>query len=344
MQVVSSRDVAPEAWDAFVTAHPKGTFFHRHGWGALVEATFRHRSESLVARAGSGPRGEILGVLPLTHINSRLFGQTLVSVGFGVRGGPLTEHPEAERALLEAAERRARALAVGELEVRGTVPGNADWLGEQTYFNFSREISADEETNLKAIPRKQRAMVRKGMQAGLVAEATDDVDTFYRIYADSVHRLGTPVFPRRWFQGLAASFADDCDITVVRHEGVPVAAVMSFYHGQTVLPYYGGGAVAARAVKGYDFMYWALMCRAAERGCRQFDFGRSKVDTGAFSFKKNWGFTPEPLGYRYQLITASAHHEKNPNSPRYRRFVEAWKRLPGSLANRLGPLIARDLG
>ena len=340
MQVVSFRDVDASSWDAFVEAHADGTFFHRYGWNRVLEEAMGHRSESLALV----DQGALKGILPLTHIRSRLFGQTLVSQAFCVRGGPLTVDEAATTQLIEAAVARANALGVKELEVRATVPATADWIGEETYFNFSRELSSDEDENMKAIPRKQRAMVRKGIQAGLEAAVSTDVDSFYPIYADSVHRLGTPVFPKRWFEALMREFAGDCDITLSQHNGQTVAAVMSFYHHGTVLPYYGGGLPAARAVKGYDFMYWALMSRAAANGCQRFDFGRSKAGTGPFSFKKNWGFTPEPLGYRYKLIRATEHHLKNPDSPRYRRVVEIWKRLPPFVVNRLGPLIARDLG
>lgn len=340
MQVVSFRDVDAPTWDAFVESTPGGTFFHRYGWNRVIASAMGHRSESLAAVEG----GQLRGILPLTHIRSPLFGQTLVSQAFCVRGGPVALDDTVTTTLTEAAVERAQALGVKELEIRATVPATADWIGEQTYFNFSRALSADEDENMKAIPRKQRAMVRKGMQAGLEADVSTDVDVFYPIYADSVHRLGTPVFPKRWFEALLQEFPGACDITFARHGDTIVAAVMSFYDGDTVLPYYGGGLPAARAIKGYDFMYWALMARAAANGYRTFDFGRSKAGTGPFSFKKNWGFTPEPLGYRYQLIRATEHYLKNPDSPRYRRFVEAWKRLPPFVVNRIGPLIARDLG
>ena len=75
---------------------------------------------------------------------------------------------------------------------------------------------------------------------------------------------------------------------------------MNFYFRDEVLPYYGGGTAFARQRAGNDFMYWEVMRRAADRGCRLFDFGRSKLGTGAFDFKKNWGFTPEQLALPVQ--------------------------------------------
>ena len=86
------------------------------------------------------------------------------------------------------------------------------------------------------------------------------------------------------------------------------------------------------------------MRRAAQRGYRCFDFGRSKANTGAFAFKKNWGFEPNWLEYEYWTRDGGTIPEKNPFNPKYALFIEAWKRLPLPLANLLGPLLIRSLG
>lgn len=329
------------AWDGYVTAHPQATFFHQAAWAEVIRQAFGHRPHYLIAREA----GAVRGVLPLVHIHSRLFGSSLISVPFCVRGGVLADSEDVERALTEAAIRRATELGVGQLEIRGPAATDAGtWRGSELYFNFSKAISGDDDQNMKAIPRKQRAMVRKGIQAGLESKVSDDLDAFFHIYSTSVRNLGTPVFAKRYFRILKDTFGEACDVTTVYHEGEALASVMSFYFRDTVLPYYGGGLPAARAVKAYDFMYWELMRRSAAAGYRVFDYGRSKKGTGAFSFKKNWGFEPEPLDYRTRLIKASEFAEKNPTNPKYARFIALWQRLPLPVANTIGPYLARDLG
>jgi hypothetical protein len=91
-------------------------------------------------------------------------------------------------------------------------------------------------------------------------------------------------------------------------------------------------------------MYWEVMRRACERGCRVFDFGRSKTGTGAYAFKHNWGFAPTPLNYQFRLAPGREVPELNPLNPKYRLLVAAWKRLPLPLATRLGPSIVRGIG
>jgi FemAB-related protein (PEP-CTERM system-associated) len=119
---------------------------------------------------------------------------------------------------------------------------------------------------------------------------------------------------------------------------------MNFYFRHEVLPYYGGGRAIARDRYGNDFMYWEVMRRAAAKGCTRFDFGRSKLGTGAMAFKKNWGFTPSPMNYRFRLAPGQSIPNNNPLNPKFALFIAAWKRLPIPVANLIGPHIVRGLG
>ena len=331
-------------WDAFVDTCPEATFFHRAGWQTIMEQGFKHDSYFLYAEQD----GRIAGVLPLAHLRSRVFGSALVSLPFCVYGGIAGGSAAVRQALDSAALALARRLGVGHLEYRWReVPEetlDASWLQKPLYATFRRPLLPDAEQNLLAIPRKQRAVVRKAMAAGLHSAIDYDISRFYPIYASSVHRLGTPVFARRHFSLLRTVFGDACDILTVYHGQQAQASVLLFYFRDEVLPYYGGGSVLARSTGANDFMYWEAMRRACARGYRLFDFGRSKLGTGAWDFKKNWGFAPQPLPYAYKLVRARALPEVNPLNPKYALFIRAWRRLPLPLANLLGPHIVRQLG
>lgn len=329
------------AWDAFVEDCPEATFFHRAGWKTVIEASFGHRCHYLYALR----EGVIQGVLPLTLVAGRLFGRALIANAFCVYGGPAARDDTAEAALTRAALDLARSLGVDYLEYRSRARRHPDWpCNDELYVTFRKPMVADPEKNMRTIPRKQRAMVRKGIKNDLVAEIDADIARFFPIYAASVRDLGTPVFSRRYFAKLKEVFGEACEIVVVSHQGRPVSAVLSFYFREEVLPYYGGGLTAARDLAAYDFMYWDVMRRSCQAGYRLFDFGRSKRGTGSFSFKKHWGFEPETLSYEYQLLRGGAIPAKNPLNPKYRLFINAWRRLPLPVANGLGPWISRQLG
>jgi FemAB-related protein (PEP-CTERM system-associated) len=327
-------------WNDFVFACPEATFFHRAEWKTVIERAFGHRTRFLYAEAG----GRIEGILPLAEVNSILFGHALISLPFCVYGGIAAASEGARHLLDEAATVLADERRVDHLEYRSLTPHHAEWAHSDLYVTFRKAIDPEVEKNLLEIPRKQRAMVRKGIKAGLKSEVDAGVERFFAAYSQSVHRLGTPVLSRRYFQTLRDVFGPDCEVLTVTHDERLVASVMSFYFRDEVLPYYGGGTEQARDVAGNDFMYWELMRRACERGLRMFDYGRSKRGTGSFDFKKNWGFEPQPLHYEYRLIRATRVPEVNPLNPKYRLLIRLWQRLPLSLANRIGPLIARNLG
>ena len=340
--VIRSLDAANRArWDTFVRACPEATFFHLSAWQTLIEREQGHRCDFLYAERA----GEIVAVLPLAEVKSLLFGHSMASLPFCVYGGIAASDPEAVPLLEAEAERLARERGVAHLEYRNLSPRHADWPGQPLYVTFRKRIEADEEANLLAIPRKQRAMVRKGLKAGLSARQDDDVSRFFSVYADNVRRHGTPALARRWFAALRQAFGADCEVlTVEDAAGRPLSSVLSFFFRDEILPYYAGDLPAARELAANDFKYWSLMKRAMERGCTVFDYGRSKLGTGPYSFKKNWGFEPTPLAYEYRLFARDSVPQNNPNNPKFRALIEVWRRLPLPLVNRVGPLIVRNLG
>ena len=335
---LQSVDVA--RWETFVEAAPGATFFHRAGWKTVIERAFGHPTHFLYAESG----GRIEGILPLAEVKSRLFGHSLVSLPFCVYGGIVAETQDARQALDLAAQALAARLNVDHLEYRNLAPQHPDWVGKDLYVTFRKPIDPDEEKNLLAIPRKQRAMVRKGIKVGLTSEIDEDVGRFFSAYSQSVHRLGTPVFAKNYFAILKEVFGTSCEILTVTLDGRVISSVLNFYFRDEVLPYYGGGTDQARDVAGNDFMYWEVMRRAAARGCKIFDYGRSKRGTGSYDFKRNWGFEPQPLHYEYKLYRAKAVPDHNPLNPKYKLFIKLWQRLPLPLANLVGPYVVKNLG
>ena len=341
MNIRTATEQDAERWDQYVFAHAYGSFFHRWGWKRLIESTYGYPGHYLLAEAD----GRLCGVFPLGEVRHLLFGHSLISVPFCVYGGVLADDDATRAALELRAMQLAANLGVSHLEARNERPMRDDWRRKEgLYVTFKRELSEDHDANMSAIPRKQRAMVRKGIKAGLVGELDDGIDNLYEAYSQSVRNLGTPVFPKAHFRAIRDEFGDAVDVVTVTHEDKVVASVMNYYFRDQVLPFYGGGISAARNLAANDFMYWEVMRRAVERGCRVFDFGRSKVDTGAYRFKKHWGFEPQPLYYEYYLNKSGELPDVNPLNPKYRLFIRAWQRLPLPLSRRLGPVIAKNLG
>ncbi len=328
-------------WDAFVRSTPGGSPFHLLAWKRAIEATFGQRPHYLMAVRG----GAVEGVLPMFQIRGLLGGRGLVSVPYGVYGGICAASPAARAALVEAATDLAHRIKADYVELRHRPGQELENLPTKAlYVTFSRAMSARDEENLQAIPRKQRRMTRQGLKHGLSAEfGLRHLDSFWHIYAHSVHALGSPVYPRRFFSTLAQEFGKDCELLTIWKDGTPVAGVFTLFFEDQALPYYGGALRDALTYSVNDFMYWDLLCRAAATGFRTFDFGRSREGTGSYHFKRHWGFEPVPLPYQYILMEGSRMPDLSPSNPKMHLAVAAWKRMPLALTKVVGPRLTRYL-
>jgi len=333
--------VDEQQWDAFVAAHPDGSFFHRSGWRHVASRAFGHKAHFLTATDGNG---RLTGVLPLVQVRSRLFGHALISNAFTVGGGPLAVDDASRADLLRQAETLGRRLGVDYVELRDTPAADDGWVArDDLYAGFEGPIAASEEDNLLQIPRKQRAVVRKALARELTTTIDDGPQQFFELYSGTMRDHGTPALPPRYFQRLLREFGRDCEVLTVYAGDRPVASVLSYFYKDHVLPYYTGSHPEARRMGANDLMYWLLMRRAVDRGKTVFDFGRSKVGTGPFSFKRNWGFEPRPITHQFRLLGRGGLPNVNPTNPRYAAMIHLWRRLPVPVANQLSPLVSRHL-
>jgi FemAB-related protein (PEP-CTERM system-associated) len=342
-QISTLDDAGMAAWDAFVMACPQATFFHRAGWRTVIEKSFGQRCHFLAATRD----GAIRGVLPLVLVRSMLFGTRLVSTGWCVGGATAVDEPAAAEALDRAAEALLAGSPAEYIEYRDPANPHTDgrWqIKDGIYASFERPIEADEDGCLKQIPRKQRAVVRKAIESTLTDRIDENAASFYQLYSLSMRNLGTPVFSRRYINSLLEVFGADADILTVYQDERPMASVLNFYFRDKVMPYYTGADPEARKLGAADLMYFRVMRRAAARGYKAFDFGRSKLDTGPYAFKKNWGFEPRPVNHEFLLKAGVAMPDVNPNNPKYQRKIEAWKKLPLPIANLIGPWFGRQVG
>lgn len=328
-------------WDAFVLQHPQATFFHRAGWQAILSSVFHHETHFLYAERDRC----VVGILPLASVKSWVFGHSLVSLPFAVYGGLVASDSQVATALENKALQLALRLGVDHLELRNTRMVHSDWPSQDIYVTFRKDMELSDDANMQTIPRKQRAMVRKGVKHGLRCMLESDVDRFYRLYANNMHRHGTPALPRMYFEALLKQFGSDCEVmTVEGADGRALSSVLSFYFRNEVMPYYAGDHRLARELAANDFKYWELMRRARVRSATVFDFGRSKRGTGSYAFKRNWGFEPTPLHYEYQLFKRTTVPQNNPTNSRFKPLIAVWRHMPLQFVNWLGPFVVRSLG
>ncbi len=326
-------------WDDFVWRQPSSTFFHLTGWMRVIQKTFGYRPRYLYSTRGE----RITGVLPLFEVSNWILGRCLISTPFAVYGGICAEDQDSHDALVAAARSLAHAEEVEYLELRQRAGGPLqDFHRNPLYVSFKGTLDPDPELMLKRLPRDTRYMIRKAEKNSLRLERSlEKTGQVYDLFTQSMHRLGTPVFPRRLFVNLVEEFRELADVLLVLSPLGPVCGVLSFRFRDTLLPYYSGANPEANSLAANNFMYWELMKYGAAEGLRIFDFGRSKKGTGAYAFKNQWNMQVDELNYQIHLVRRETLPNFNPLNPKFERAVRFWKRLPLGVANLLGPHVVR---
>jgi len=335
---VELHDPACDAeWDAYVQAHGESSLYHTTQWRDTVHAAFGKEAVYLVAR---NPARRLCGVLPLIRQKSRLFGDRLVSLPYCNYGGPRADSTPVAEALYAAAAAQRLELGAARVEIRDDRPRDLDWPSRTDKVLMTRPLPADVATLDAELGTKLRAQVNRCRreQPEVLHGGPELLPAFYAVFARNMRDLGTPVYPRCWFEAVTGGFRGAAHIVVVKLQGRPAAAALLLRWRDTVeIPWAASLREHAREAPNM-LLYREALGWAVGQGATRFDFGRSTRDEGTYRFKAQWGATPAPLYWYEQGAGAGA-----PGGGRREQFAAAWRRLPLWLANRLGPRITADL-
>ncbi len=248
-------------------------------------------------------------------------------------------------ALMAHATELARARRAAHVELRHIDRQLASAPTRQHKVTMWLPLQADEAQQWKALDNKVRNQVRKAGKSGLSAETGGGelLDAFYPVFAETMRDLGTPVYPRRFFEAVLRASGPAARLHVVRQDGRPLAAGLTIDHaGRCEVPW-AASLRAYRALCPNMLLYWHMLRDAVARGVPVFDFGRSTPGEGTYHFKKQWKAMPHPLHWEYALLTRDDLPDQGPTNAKFRLAVETWKRLPLAVANRLGPLVIGNI-
>ena len=329
-------------WDLFVQRQPLASGYHLMAWRHVIQTVFNHPTYYLMA---TSDQGEVVGVLPLVLLRSRLFGRFLVSLPYFNYGGVLATDMHARKELLKAAENCAQELHASHIELRQTADVSIAWPQKDHKVSMRLELPLHYDDLLRGFTPKLRSQVRRGEKEGMTVHTggLDLLNEFYAVFSLNMRDLGTPVYGKPFFAEILKVFPKVTAIVVVRLKGNPVAAgfVYGFRHTLEI-PWASSDRRYARLAPNM-MLYGAVLRHACEQGYRVFDFGRSSKDSGTYRFKEQWGAKPVQLHWYYWLRDGKSHPELNPQNPKYRFAIEVWKRLPLPLTAILGPRISKYL-
>lgn len=329
------------AWMRYAARHPQASLYHGLAWREAIRDVFGHDSHYLLARHRAGG---VVGVLPLVRLRSRLFGDFMASLPYVNYGGALADSPAIAERLMHEAARIAAEVGSRHVEFRDTRRYPA-WPARTDKVIMQLPLPPCAEDLWRAFDPKLRAQIRRPEKAGVHATlgGAELLPAFYRVFARNMRDLGTPVYGREFFYAVMRAFVGSATIAVCHRAGEPVAAGILLRHG-TRLEIPWASSLREHNRLGVNMaLYWRILTHAIDQGCGLFDFGRCTVGSGTYRFKRQWGALERPLFWHYWLENGAPMPQLTPQNPKYRIAVAAWRRLPLFVANRLGPVLVKNL-
>ncbi|NUO82653.1 FemAB family PEP-CTERM system-associated protein [candidate division KSB1 bacterium] len=330
-----------ETWDEYVLRHPDSRGPHLSGWKKVIEETFGHRCYYLAATEGSVLRG----VLPLTHMRSRIFGSFLISVPYLNYGGILADDETVRAALYAQAQELGKKLKVQYLELRHLAPQIPEAPTKQHKVAMVLELPGDTETLWNNFKAKLRSQIRKPQKEGLTARfgQSEELDNFYNVFAENMRDLGTPVYSKKFFARILATFPQQAHLCTVYHKQEALAAGFVFgFRDMLEIPW-ASSLRKHNALAPNMLLYWSVLEYAIKQGYRRFDFGRCSPNEGTYKFKEQWGALPAALYWQYWLSNGRSLPDLSPHNPKYQRAIELWQKVPLGITRLLGPPIVKNI-
>ena len=327
-----------DTWDTFVNARADVAGYHAWGWRRVFANAFGHEPVYLIARQDQ----DVAGVLPLVQIKSLLFGNSLTSLPFLNYGGVMADTADAAEALIAAAGAQALERKCKHVELRHVARQFPDLPCKTHKVAMHLPLTA---TIWDELDRKVRNQIRKAEKSGLVVERGGEqlLGDFYAVFARNMRDLGTPVYSRRLFEEVLRAFPDRAQLHIVRLDGRPVAAGLTYRTASMVQLPWASSIREFNSLCANVLLYWDAIQFAQSTGAGVFDMGRSTPNEGTFKFKAQWGAEPVPLHWEYQLTSDGRLPNVSPANPKFQLAIALWQKLPLGVATRVGPMIVRAI-
>jgi len=350
-----------QAWDGYVLGHDEGTVYHLSPWREIIEKAYGHKGFHLLAERpppspSRGRESGIVGILPLIHMRSLLFGSDLVSMPFVDQGGMLWDDLPAARALLARAVALGRELKARSLELRdaeelpfdnppdddGSQPRAETWSEKHSMI---LRLPPDSDALMKSFKSKLRSQIKRPVKAGLtgIVGHLDLLDDFYEVFAANMRDLGSPVHSKSLIRRVLQGFGDRARICMVYRGRAPLAGSVVLGFKDTVKNPWASSLKAYSRLSPNMLLYWTMLKHSCEEGYRFFDFGRSTPREGTYKFKEQWGAVPRPLHWHRIALDGKPDAKQHSEKSKFDKAIQVWMKLPLPVTRTVGPWIRKQI-
>jgi serine/alanine adding enzyme len=339
MKIIYYTDDYEKSWNDFVMNSPEGSLYHLAGWRNVIEKSYSHKSYYLLAEED----GKLKGILPLFLVKSWLFGKSLVSLPFVDSAGLCSDGDQVEMDLVEEACKITFDEGVDYLELRQKNVCNLNLETNTNKVTLSLNLDDDPQKLWKKLPSERRNRIRKTEKLGLSVEfaGREKLDSFYPIFAENMRDLGSPVHGRSFFKNILEEFSDNSKLILVKYDQNYIGAAIGLSFKDTFTIPWVSSLRKYFSLYPNNLLYWEAMKFACSKRLKIFDFGRSSVGSGTFTFKVRWGAKPHPLYWQYRLFKRIKLPSLSVDNPKYGKAIKLWKRLPVPITKLIGPKIRK---
>ena len=330
--------------DSFLHNSQSSVPYQHLQWLLAVHKAYGHQYEYLLARENN----KLVGVFPISIFRSITGKKQLCSLPFCDAGGVVADNDFIKDKLVQHALNMIDKLHGVSMEIRQRMTGQAsNALMINRKVSMLLDLPDSAEILLAGFKSKLRSQIKKAEKNGLIFDYSNDkksIDDFFHVFSRNMHVLGSPTHSISWFHALREMYRDNLLVGRVWFEGEVVGSGILLFSGRNVsIPW-------ASTLREYNrlapnmLLYWNLLRVSCEKGCKQFDFGRSTYEEGTYNFKRQWGAKPVLLDWHYFDGQGGVVGQQNARKSKIRGIVETvWKNLPLFVVNIIGPHIRRHI-
>ncbi len=340
MEIVQYSDKMTKQWDDFVLQHPDGWHYHLIGWREVIKRTYGHVGNYISAIDNYG---KIHGLLPLVMIKSRIFGNSLTSLPFVDYAGLISNNNETSEAIIKSSMDFAQSNGLEFVELRQLKQSEGDFVNSTLKVTLVIELPDNEEALFKSLSSERRNRVKKARNSGLSVELVgpEMLPIFFKIWSENMRDLGSPAHSYDFFKNILEIFSDSSNIMLVKYNDEYIGGAISlFYKEKLALPWVSSLRKTFHLYPN-NILYWEAMLYAISRGFRFFDFGRSTIGSGTYTFKKRWGAEERQLFWQKINLGVKDLTESDQEKLKYKLLIALWKKIPISCSRVIGPKIRR---
>jgi FemAB-related protein (PEP-CTERM system-associated) len=364
-----AHDADRHLWDEYIDGHPDASLFHRFGWRDVIHGTYKHDAYFLMA-VRSGPAGAeasaphpqtTMGVLPLIHLRSAIFGSSLVSLPFVDGGGILADSSEVEEALLSEALSLARRVGADSIDLRcehalaasdeASTDGGIKRFAPAALAKRSQKVRMvltlpGSSTELvRSFRSKLRSQFKRPLREGCTTKVggMELLEDFYRVFLVNMRDLGSPVHSKELMRRVLETFRERSRVFAVYLAGKPIAASLVIGFKGILRNPWASSDRRYSAISPNMLLYLRMLEFACDEGYRTFDFGRSTPGEGTYRFKEQWGAVPAPLHWYLLSFLGDPGGTQESAAERFKLASRCWRKLPVAVTRVLGPRIRKHI-